>query len=100
MSEQLIVIFGLAVATFSIRLGGYYLGARLPENGFWAASFRALPGCLIASLVAVLLVSGGPQEYVAAAVSLIVALVTKNLPVTMIIGVLTIWGLRSFEFLV
>ncbi|MTI10679.1 AzlD family protein [Curvivirga aplysinae] len=100
MSEQDIVIIGLALATFAIRIGGFYLGSRLPETGFWAASFNALPGCLIASLLAVMLVAGGTQEYIAAGLSLTIALTTRNLPLTMVAGILSIWALRHFEMFV
>lgn len=97
MSDPTYVIIGLALGTFAIRLGGFYLGSRLPVTGFWAASFNALPGCLIASLLAVMLVSGGVQEYIAAVISLVIALITRNLPLTMIAGISSIWALRYFE---
>lgn len=89
------VIIGLAIATFGIRLSGVLLGERLPTTGPWARGLQALPGCLIASLVAVLLQSGGPVEWLAGAVALLVALFTRNLPLTMAAGIGAVYLLRQ-----
>lgn len=94
--EHLILTGGLALGTFTIRLGGYLIGARLPSDGAWARTLQALPGCLIAALLAVLLVRAGPVEWMAAALSLLVALTSKNLPLTMLAGVGAAWALRGF----
>lgn len=96
MNETWFVIIVLAVATFSIRLGGILLGQRLPTTGPWARALNALPGCLIISLVSVLVLSGGVNEWIAGGVSLLVALVTRNLPLTMVAGILVIFALRQF----
>ncbi|MFT4729034.1 MAG: putative membrane protein [Granulosicoccus sp.] len=95
MSETWVVIAILAIATFGIRLGGILLGQRLPTTGPWARALNALPGCLIISLVSVLILSGGINEWVAGSVSLLVALTTRNLPLTMVAGILVIFGLRQ-----
>ena len=87
MSEPWVVIAGLAAGTFAIRFGGYLLGARLPSTGAWARGFAALPGCLISALVAVILVQGTVAEWLAAAVALAVAMLTRNLPLTMAAGI-------------
>ncbi|TNE34349.1 MAG: AzlD domain-containing protein [Alphaproteobacteria bacterium] len=96
MPEQWIVIAGLAAGTFAIRIGGYLLGARLPKTGGWARAFTALPGCLISALLAVILVQGSTAEWIAGAIALIAALLTRNLPVTMIAGIATVWCARYF----
>ncbi|MCZ4279657.1 AzlD domain-containing protein [Kiloniella laminariae] len=90
------VIFILALATFSIRLSGVLLGQRLPQSGRWARGLKALPGCLIISLVSVLVLSGGPREWLAGAVATAVALLSRSLPLTMATGIATIWLLRHF----
>lgn len=94
MSDTWIVIVVLAVATFSIRLGGVLLGQKLPTTGPWARALNALPGCLIISLVSVLLLSGGYNEWIAGAIALAVAWFTKNLPLTMVAGIAAIYILR------
>ena len=96
MSETWIVIVVLAASTFSIRIGGILLGQRLPTTGPWARALNALPGCLIIALVSVLLLSGGSDEWVAGAASLLIAILTRNLPLTMLTGILVIYGLRQW----
>ena len=95
MDEKLLVIAGLALGTFAIRVGGYLLGASIPTTGRWALGLKALPGCLIAALLAVILVQGNPSEWAAATVALVVALSSRSLPLTMLSGVGAIWLLRS-----
>jgi uncharacterized membrane protein len=95
MTEQWWLIFGLMVGTFSIRLGGYFLGAQLPSTGAWARAFSALPGCLIAALLAVILVQGNLAEWIAAAIAFAAAALTRNLPFTMLAGILAVWVLRA-----
>ncbi|MDX1739051.1 MAG: AzlD domain-containing protein [Alphaproteobacteria bacterium] len=94
MSDQSYVIIILALGTFAIRFGGYLVGSKLPQNGIVAESFKALPGCLIAALLAVVFSSGGPQEWLAGTIALACALVTRSLPITMIVGIATIWFIR------
>lgn len=95
MNETWVVIVVLAIATFSIRLAGILLGQRLPTTGPWARALNALPGCLIIALVSVLILSGGSNEWIAGAIALLVALTTKNLPLTMLAGILVVFGLRQ-----
>lgn len=91
-----LMIAGLAIGTFAIRMTGAVVGQRLPTEGPWARALNALPGCLILSLIVTTLARGGPLEWIAASVALATALVTRNLPVTMIAGVGAIYVLRNF----
>ncbi|RAI02308.1 AzlD domain-containing protein [Acuticoccus sediminis] len=95
MNDGWWLILGLAAGTFGLRLGGYVLGTRLPTGGTWARSFAALPGTLIAALVTVTLLKGGPTEWAAAAVALAVAVTTRSLPLTMAAGIVVVWSLRT-----
>lgn len=96
MTDPWIVIGGLAVATFGIRLSGVYLGRSLPERGAWARALNALPGCLIVSLVSVSLLRGGSVEWFAGGIAAGVAMATRSLPATMIGGILAVAVLRRF----
>ena len=91
-----IVILGLIAANLVIRLGGYYLGAALPQTGPWARGLKALPGTLITALVTLQLMQGGMNEWIAGSIALIAALITRSLPLTMIAGILTIYALRHW----
>lgn len=96
MTESWVLIFGLAAATFAIRLSGYLLGQRLPEHGPWARGLQALPGCLILSLVTYLMMQGGPQEWVAGMIALAVAITSRSLPLTMAAGIAAIYLMRAY----
>ncbi len=94
MSEIYIITLLLAAGTIASRLAGAVAGQIIPTEGRLAAALNALPGCLIVALVCVLVINGGPNEWLAAALTLSVAIVSKNLPVTMIFGVVAISLLR------
>ncbi|NQW01496.1 MAG: AzlD domain-containing protein [Rhodospirillales bacterium] len=96
MSDTWLVILLLAVATFAIRMCGALLGQRLPQQGSWARALKALPGSLIVALVSVSLLAGGPAEWVAGAIALVVATLTRNLVLTMAVGIGAIWLLRFY----
>ncbi len=96
MSDVLFITLGLAAATFSTRLAGAVLGQRLPQTGCWARFLNALPGTLIVALVSVSILSGGIHEWIAGGIAFGVALVTRNLPLTMVAGIAAIWMLRNY----
>lgn len=96
MDDIWLVILPLAAATFVIRIAGAVMGQRLPQEGAWARALNALPGSLIIALVSVSLLSGGPQEWIAGGVAGGVALITRNLPLTMAAGIGCIWALRTY----
>ncbi len=96
MTDQWILICALAVGTFSIRFGGYLLGSKLPTTGAWATAFAVLPGCLLSALLAVIIVQGTKEQWIAASICLVVAILSRNLLLTMTIGIITVWLLRSY----
>lgn len=96
MTENWLVIAGLMAATFAIRLSGVVLGQRIPQKGAWARALNALPGSLIVALVSVSLLSGGPREWLAGIAALGIAVTTRNLPLTMLTGIISIYLLRQY----
>lgn len=96
MTDQWVLIVGLAIGTYLIRITGYMLGARLPSTGSWAKAFAVLPGCLISALLAVIIVQGSPAEWIAASIALVIAILTRSLPLTMIAGITAVWILRTY----
>lgn len=93
-TEIWLTILGLAIASYSIRLGGYLLAIRLPQNGGWAHGMEALPGCLIIALVAIMMLNGGIIEWVAGGTVFLVATKTRNLPISMLAGIVIVAVLR------
>lgn len=53
---------------------------------FWRRVLDVFPGCLVTALVASALANGGAAHLVAALVALAVAAITRNIIVTMILG--------------
>ena len=92
--EALIAILGMAVVTYGIRVGGLLLADRLPRTGFVAAWMKHIPAAVLASLVAPAIVGGGPAEAIAAAVALVAYLLSRNLFVTMVAGVVAVFLAR------
>lgn len=92
--EALLVILGMAAATYAIRAGGLLLADRLPAHGFIAAWMRHIPGAVLAALVAPAIVSGGPAELGAAAVTAAMFLLARNLLLAMASGVAAVFLLR------
>lgn len=90
------IILALTAANLVIRLGGYYLGAALPQHGPWARGLKALPGTLITALVTLQLMQGGVNEWAAGAIALAVAVVSRSLPLTMLAGIIAIYALRHW----
>jgi uncharacterized membrane protein len=93
--EALYAILGMAAVTFAIRMGGLLVANRLPTTGFVAAWLRHVPGAVLAALVAPAVLAGGVAEWLAAAVTALVFVVTRNLFAAMAGGVAAVWLLRQ-----
>jgi uncharacterized membrane protein len=92
--ESLITILGMAAITYAIRAGGLLLASRLPETGFVASWMKHVPGAVLASLVAPAILKGGPAEAIAAAAVALLYIVSRNLFVAMVGGVLAVYLAR------
>ncbi|KQU93405.1 hypothetical protein ASC89_25035 [Devosia sp. Root413D1] len=92
--EALIAILGMAAVTFAIRAGGLLLANRLPTTGFVASWMKHVPGAVLAALVAPAILAGGAAEGIAAAVTALVYLVSRNLFAAMLSGVLAVYLAR------
>lgn len=93
--EAVLVILGMAAVTLAIRIGGLLVASRLPTTGFIAAWLRHVPGAVLAALVAPAVMAGGTPEWLAAAATTLVFMVTKNLFAAMAAGVASVWLLRQ-----
>lgn len=107
--EALLTILGMAAVTFGIRAGGLLLADRLPRTGFVASWMRHLPGAVLASLVAPSLFSADPAgtiglaelglfikpaETIAAAATIGIYALSRNLFAAMIGGVAAVFLAR------
>jgi len=93
--EALIAILAMAAITYAIRAGGLLLANRLPTTGFVAGWMRHIPGAVLASLVApAILLKGGQAEWIAAAATALVYMLSRNLFAAMAGGVMAVYVAR------
>ncbi len=95
-AEIWVTVVGLAVASFGLRLAGVIFVSRLPQSGPLARALDALPGCLMVSLIMVMMMKGGSIEWFVGICVLFSAGITRNATVSMFLGVGLIAVLRNF----
>lgn len=84
--DVILLIVGLAVATYAIRALGLVTGNFFQQSRF-AWVLQELPGILIVALVASSLATMSPTGWIAAAVALGIAIYSNHVVLTMIGGV-------------
>ena len=92
--EIWMTIIGLCDASFAIRLSEYLLASQIPQDGMWARALQALPGCLIASLVSLMMLNGTILEWISAVMVLALAAITRKPTFAMFAGMVIIAALR------
>jgi uncharacterized membrane protein len=92
--EIWMTIIGLGGASFAIRLSGYLLASQIPQDGVWARALHALPGCLIASLVSLMMLNGTMSEWISAVMVLAIAAITRKPTLAMFAGMVIISAMR------
>lgn len=92
---SLLTITGMAVATYASRAAGLMLMSRLSPGPRLTRFMQAIPGAILASIVAPSALTSGPAEAVATAVTGLVAWRFGNLPLAMAVGVGVVLGLRQ-----
>ena len=93
-TEIWVTIIGLGVVSFAIRLTGYLLASQIPQDGMWARALQALPGCLIVSLVSLMMLNGTMLEWISAAMVLAIAAITRKPTLAMFAGMVIIAAMR------
>ena len=96
IEPQVLISVGLAAGvTYSLRLGGLLLASRFPRSGRFRRGMDALPGALLFSLVLPSIVAEGVWGLMAAALTAIVVLRTRNTLAAMLCGMLVIFAVRK-----
>ncbi len=95
-SITLLAIVLMALVTYATRAGGLWLASRLELSERAEVFLDQIPGAILISLVAPVVVYGGPAAWIAAAVAALVAWRTGSLLGAMAVGVGAILALRSF----
>ena len=90
-----VTIMGMAFVTYLTRAGGIWVMNRMTIGPRLAAGLKALPGTILISIVAPTIISAGLAEGLAGAVTTVVAWRSRSIVVAMVIGVASVWWLRS-----
>lgn len=93
--RTVLAIMLMALATYATRASGLWLASRLPISERTEAWLGYIPGAILVSLVAPVVVSGGPVEVLAALAVVMVAIKTGNLLASMLTGVGAVVILRA-----
>ncbi len=96
IDPQVLLAVGLAVlVTYSLRLGGLLLASRFPRAGRFRQGMNALPGAMLFSLVLPSIVSEGVWGILAAGLTTLIVLRTRNSLLAMLAGMLVIFVSRN-----
>lgn len=96
-NAQVFLTIGFAaIVTYSLRLGGLMLASRLPQSGKWQRFMDALPGTILVSLIAPGIVATGWWGGLGALVTAVCAYKTKNVILSMLLGVALVALHRQF----
>ena len=94
-NEIWITVLGLGFISFLIRVSGFILASQIPKYGAWARGLEALPGCLIVSLVTLMMIYGSALEWVTGTIVLVISALTHKPNLAMFCGIALIAALRQ-----
>jgi branched chain amino acid efflux pump len=94
--EVLLAIAGMAAVTYVTRVAGLVLMPRLPASPWLDRWIAAVPGSVLAAIVAPAVFTQGVPALVAAGVTVVVASRGSGLLLPVAAGVLAVLLLRSF----
>ena len=94
-SMTLLVILLMALATYATRIGGLWLANRFDLSERAGVWLEQIPGAILISLVAPIVLTGGLPETLAALAVVLVAHRTGSLPAAMVTGVCVVLVLRN-----
>jgi uncharacterized membrane protein len=93
--EVLLAFLAMAAVSYLIRVAGFLVGGRLHEHPRLRTALDQLPAAILIALVAPKLLHGGPAEWLAAAVVIVLAWFVDILLIPLAAGVLAVVLLRG-----
>lgn len=87
-------IAGMALVTYLARAAGLAVMSRLSVSGRLERFMKAIPGAILASIVAPSALTAGPADAIATITTAAIAWRWGNLPLAMSVGVATALALR------
>ncbi|MDL5362259.1 AzlD family protein [Halalkalicoccus sp. NIPERK01] len=89
------VILAMAVVTFLTKVGGLWLLSRFEVSDRLEAGISVLPGAIVIAILGPELASGGPAEWAAAGLTLVVMWRTGNILLALVAGVVGVVAFRA-----
>lgn len=89
-----IAILGMALVTYLTRISGLLLMSHVTLSPRLKACLGYIPGTVIVSLVAPTIFGTGFAEIGASLATVLVAIRTRNIFFSMVVGIGVVWGLR------
>lgn len=86
-TDSLLAIAGMALVTYLTRISGPWLVRLVQGNQRVEACLSRLPGSILTALLAPLVFAVGAAEAAASAITLLVSLKFKNMPLALAVGV-------------
>ncbi len=87
-------ICAMAAVTYATRIFGYWMADRRSLSPRLRRLLEHVPGTVLISIVAPAAARGGVAEAIAIAATAVTALRSKNLLLSMAVGVVTVWVMR------
>ncbi|OIO02121.1 MAG: hypothetical protein AUJ49_06785 [Desulfovibrionaceae bacterium CG1_02_65_16] len=98
LTTSLLTIVGMALATYASRAAGLVLMSRVTPGPRMERFMRAIPGAILASIIAPSALATGPADALATGITALAAWRFRNLPLAMVIGVAAALCLRQLPF--
>ncbi|GAA0583273.1 AzlD domain-containing protein [Caenispirillum bisanense] len=95
LDPLVLIIAGVAVGTYALRLGGLLLADRLPRKGAIAAGLERLPGIVLLALVVPAVTDLGLLGIVAATATAAAAILSRSPLLAMVVGAGVVAGARA-----
>lgn len=92
--SNVIAILAMAAATYATRIAGLYIMHFVNVKGRMRAALDALPPAILMAVIAPTILTKGPAETIAAAITLAFALARAPIVLTMAAGVASVVALR------
>ena len=95
--DALLTILGMAVACYATRAGGLWLMRFVPSSPRVEAWLQHLPGTVLIALIAPAIIADGLIGAAGALATALVAIRTRNLLLSIIVGVGLVFALRKLS---
>ncbi|WP_028574438.1 AzlD family protein [Desulfonatronovibrio hydrogenovorans] len=91
-------IIGMAMTTYFTRAGGLFVVSRINPSPRVRCFLSHVPASILVAIIVPTLVDKGPPEIISAALTALVAILTRNLIASLITGLICVSLLRYLVF--